>query len=556
MVWRAGEIVPPPPAAQHWRHRARRNPVGGLTVSVQSRVFPNAYFGRLRVAEDTGQRQWGQIVWRCLCDCGSEAHVVSAKLTNGQVVSCGCYRRALIRERNSRTRDDLSRRVAETVSKNGLRLEPIKQEVTWRTKLTLTCPTCGHKRHTDVAALLKKPAACRRCSKRIPAEKLRAMLSEKMIALGHVEYPSMTTKSGQGTAYCNCLICHQGFQRKVGELVSGNRGCPHCKNVQEMFVRVILSHNLKGTFAIRKRPPWMRGLELDGWNTEIAINGQSVAFEYMGRYWHKNDETDRAKIEGKSALCAQNDVILLVVWALADRPSWEQQLSACQKAVDHAALGIHLEMPPTSVRDQLAKAVPREVRDKLAAINHEALEYDLEGNVRSLCRISGKEVSQAAYSLKNIRGCKFCQGDPSNATRRRTNALKGARAMWDARRAGKQYSHIKITDEIVAYIRSRTFASDDAMAKDVDSRFGIKVSPSGLQYARCGRTHSYLNEQYPPVRKSASPYKKDHPAVLMARTLRETGLSLGRISTALFDAGYKTLSGNAFSATQVKLFVS
>jgi hypothetical protein len=318
----------------------------------------------------------------------------------------------------------------------------------------------------------------------------------------------------------------------------------------------MLAYNFGGTFAIRKRPPWMKGLELDGWNTETSVNGQSLAFEYMGRYWHKGDDTDRAKVQLKTDLCRQNGVILLVVWGIADRPTWEEQLTACQKAVDAAGLSLKLELPPVSIRDQLAKAIPKEIRDQLAAINHDAIEYDLNvrGNIRSLCRLTGKIVSQAPYSLRKIRGCRHCQSHPSKGAEREINGRKGARAMWDAHRKGCGYPHVKITNEIVAYIRSRIFPSADVMSKEVESRFGVKISPSGLQYAQSGRSHFHLNDEYPPVRKSASPYGSDHPAVILANSLRKQGLSFGKISRAPFDSGYRTFRGTAFSAAQIKLF--
>jgi len=119
----------------------------------------------------------------------------------------------------------------------------------------------------------------------------------------------------------------------------------------------------------------------------------------------------------------------------------------------------------------------------------------------------------------------------------------------------ERYKHVKITDEIVAYIRQHDFQNPDVMSDAAAKRFGVNVSPSGLQYARSGKTHKYLDGQYPPVRKSASPYTMDHPAVRLAGKLRGQGLSLGKISQALFREGHQTLKGTAFSAGQVRLFV-
>src|SRR5262249_30260810 len=142
---------------------------------------------------------------------------------------------------------------------------------------------------------LKSPLACRRCSKRMDEDPLRTILAERMITLDWIEYPA---GGGQGRAHCECQICDEKFDRRIGELVSGNRGCPHCFNYQEMCARVILIHNLRVDFAPRRRPKWMGGLELDGWSEKAKL-----AFEYMGRHWHKADAEDRKRAQEKVERC-------------------------------------------------------------------------------------------------------------------------------------------------------------------------------------------------------------------------------------------------------------
>ena len=109
-----------------------------------------------------------------------------------------------------------------------------------------------------------------------------------------------------------------------------------------MCARIILTHNLHVCFSPRQRPKWMGGLELDGWSESAKL-----AFEYMGRYWHKGDEQDLEHVQEKERLCVATGVMLLVIWALADRPSWTEHLKACQTAVDKAGLNITLTMPPS-----------------------------------------------------------------------------------------------------------------------------------------------------------------------------------------------------------------
>jgi len=304
----------------------------------------------------------------------------------------------------------------------------------------------------------------------------------------------------------------------------------------------------------------MHRLELDGWNQEVTLKGCTVAFEYMGRHWHRGDPADLARVQRKADLCAKNGVLLLVIWALEDRPTWDQHLKACQKALDEAGLDLKLVLPPPEVRAQIAKAIPKAVRAQLAKMNHEALEYDQDpdhrGHVKSRCLFTGEIVSQAAFTLHKIRGCRYCRMHPSRREERQRIGSHGAQAGWAKHRQGdRRFSHVKLTDEMVAFVRTQQFPSLDRMAGAVAARFGVRISPSGLQYARSGRTHSHLNQQFPPIRKAASRYTRDHPAVQMACQLRLQGLSLDRIAATLFEKGLRTLRGTQFSASQVKMFL-
>jgi len=46
-------------------------------------------FGKLTVISDVGRR-YGQILWRCKCDCGKSRDVATSSLTRGATRSCGC----------------------------------------------------------------------------------------------------------------------------------------------------------------------------------------------------------------------------------------------------------------------------------------------------------------------------------------------------------------------------------------------------------------------------------------------------------------------------------
>ncbi len=48
-------------------------------------------FGRLVVVAPTQRREWGCVVWRCLCDCDNVTYVSTHQLTCGYTKSCGCW---------------------------------------------------------------------------------------------------------------------------------------------------------------------------------------------------------------------------------------------------------------------------------------------------------------------------------------------------------------------------------------------------------------------------------------------------------------------------------
>jgi len=50
-------------------------------------------FGRLVVLGDSEKRRWGQVLWKCRCDCGKEILKPAGHLAAGEINSCGCLSR-------------------------------------------------------------------------------------------------------------------------------------------------------------------------------------------------------------------------------------------------------------------------------------------------------------------------------------------------------------------------------------------------------------------------------------------------------------------------------
>lgn len=48
-------------------------------------------YGKLTVLSRAGRNELKKVLWKCACDCGGEAVVVSGDLVTGNTQSCGCY---------------------------------------------------------------------------------------------------------------------------------------------------------------------------------------------------------------------------------------------------------------------------------------------------------------------------------------------------------------------------------------------------------------------------------------------------------------------------------
>lgn len=63
---------------------------GCLHKEVTSKDLTGQRFGRLIAVRPTGNRNGTNVIWECLCDCGSITYVGSGNLSSGRTKSCGC----------------------------------------------------------------------------------------------------------------------------------------------------------------------------------------------------------------------------------------------------------------------------------------------------------------------------------------------------------------------------------------------------------------------------------------------------------------------------------
>ncbi len=88
-------------------------------------------FGRLLAIEPTAERLDKKVVWRCVCDCGTERRTTSASLRSGNTQSCGCIGKEL----------------------------PGKRALEMGSRTNKTCPQCG-KNFTCKASHALKTTYC------------------------------------------------------------------------------------------------------------------------------------------------------------------------------------------------------------------------------------------------------------------------------------------------------------------------------------------------------------------------------------------------------------
>ena len=72
----------------------------GCLTRFKAKDLKGQRFGYLVVLQDAGRNKYGDVLWKCRCDCGEEYLVKSVNLTHGFVKSCGCMTSKMIRDKN------------------------------------------------------------------------------------------------------------------------------------------------------------------------------------------------------------------------------------------------------------------------------------------------------------------------------------------------------------------------------------------------------------------------------------------------------------------------
>lgn len=145
-------------------------------------------FGRLVVLGPTEKRSGNSVVWHCLCDCGNEIDVSSARLRGGQTKSCGCLSSEVHKESFKTARKEREEYQVEGTDVKLLMHAPIKSNTsgkagvsydrsvrTWKASIVFK----GHKYYLGSIVDKEKAIAMREeAEKRIHGEFLSWYYSE------------------------------------------------------------------------------------------------------------------------------------------------------------------------------------------------------------------------------------------------------------------------------------------------------------------------------------------------------------------------------------------
>lgn len=108
-------------------------------------------FGKLVVLEETDQRKYGRVVWKCQCDCGNMTYATSTQLISGKRTSCGCNNAAI---------DITNKRFGKLVA-----IKPIDKDKYGYTQWLCKCD-CGNEIIYSISVLQKGNATSCGCFKK------------------------------------------------------------------------------------------------------------------------------------------------------------------------------------------------------------------------------------------------------------------------------------------------------------------------------------------------------------------------------------------------------
>ena len=189
-----------------------------------SKIFniAGSRFGRLVAVEPTGEVRYSEVVWRCLCDCGNETHVVRGSLTSGNTKSCGCL------NRNNIAGKRFGRLIA---------IEPTKDRKSGHVVWRCLCD-CGNIANVSLGKLTSGHTKSCGCL-RVPSGNITGKRFGRLIAVK----PTEKRHNSEIVWHCLCDCGNTAYIMR-SDLTSGNTKSCGCLRREMMATRVgPLSYN-------------------------------------------------------------------------------------------------------------------------------------------------------------------------------------------------------------------------------------------------------------------------------------------------------------------------
>lgn len=245
--------------------------------------------------------------------CRAEEHSVRAgNLTRRQNLCgvCGSYRRYT------------TERIKDVIAANGGLY--LGGEVTRKDSLvTMNCPGCGREATKTAHDVIRRPESCAQCRRERGREtvlKTNKNLERAQKVAAERGGKCLTTEPLVSTTDLLRWECAMGhtWEATLGSIDGQGTWCPVCNTSRsENLVRAILEAAFDVPFP-RQHPPFLQGLELDGFNAELALafEANGVQHYVASPLFHKSatdlqmqQERDRKKQE----LCREAGITLVVI---------------------------------------------------------------------------------------------------------------------------------------------------------------------------------------------------------------------------------------------------
>jgi len=165
------------------------------------------------------------------------------------------------------------------MSKNIIWLNKVDGYKNQKTKMKLKCNKCGHIWIASYLSIKNQDSGCPKCAQCLKHDIkfVKNFCKQKNINVLSSEY-----KNAHDKLQLKCHKCDYIWYANFAHIKNRNSGCPNCASCKtEILCRKYLENKLKLQFP-KCSPPWLKGLELDGYN-----NKYKIAFEYNGEQHYK-----------------------------------------------------------------------------------------------------------------------------------------------------------------------------------------------------------------------------------------------------------------------------